>query len=144
MKREEIMRLEGRELDAAVHERVFGRRVEWAVPSAETTFPFDPDTRMRIPDYSNDIAAVWRVVGEMNRRGFMARIEVASNKAEQYDPATGVVKRMADGVAWVDVGFGRDDQEVHRNLYRFIDVPVPTAICRAALLVVCGEAGDDG
>lgn len=132
------MRLEGRELDAAVHERVFGRRAEWAVPSAEFTFPFDPDTRMRIPDYSTDIAAAWWVVQEMTRRGYVASIDVAFAKGEQFDPEKGAPRIVPEGVAWADVGFGRDEQQVHRNLHRFIDVPVPTAICRAALLAVCG------
>ena len=118
MTREEIMRLEGRELDAAVHERVFGRPVKWAAPSAEFTFPFDPDTRIRIPDYSADIAAAWQVI-----------------------------ERMWDLGWYVDMGHYEDEWEVafYNGLQRYEDCGWPPAavICRAALLAVCGEENRD-
>ena len=121
MNREEIMRLEGRELDAAVHECVFGRRVKWATPSAAFNFPFDPDTRMRIPHYSTDIAAAWQVVERMRERGLYFELGVAS--------------KAPYAKAWL---WNKD------NYWQAEGRTAPEAICRAALWAARAGAGDDG
>ena len=135
MTREEIMRLEGRELDAAVHERVFGRPVKWAAPSAAFTFPFDPDARIRIPDYSSDIAAAWQVVERMFERGFYPEISYDSDGTGCNDKAK------------VYAIFHTEDHycgwPCAANAVKDVPQRVPTAICRAALLAVRGEDDPD-
>lgn len=142
MTREEIMALQGRELDAAVHKRVFGRLVKWATPSATNNggelafkFPFDPDMRMRIPHYSADIAAAWQVVEWMFERGFYPEISYHSDGTGRHDKAK------------VDVIFHTEDHycgwPCAANGVKDAPQRVATALCRAALLAVAGEASED-
>jgi len=131
MTREEIMRLEGRELDAAVHERVFGRRVwwsEWESPDEPSfKFPLDPDMRIRIPHYSSDIAAAWQVVERM-RETYFPEIRFGHGIDDRPD-------------VWV-IFHTSDHHCGHPCQQNGVSAPpdqVPTAICRAALLAVMGE-----
>jgi hypothetical protein len=134
MTKDEIMKLEGRELDAAIAERLFGwkwlevessagglvrifRHPELFVygawgPKEEPINYYDT-----LPHYSTDIAAAWLVVEKMQEKrnclsltyGIFSGDFVFEWKAEF---------RMVpkDGIAWADTA--------------------PLAICRAALLAV--------
>jgi len=128
MTRDEIMRLEGRELDAAVHERVFGRRVKWATPGVPAfKFPFDPDARMRIPHYSTDIDAAWQVVERLIDAGYPVAI---STHPGCWDVRYTVHMRL--GLP------GNDETLEAADLCELC-----TVICRAALLA-WERAGDNG
>lgn len=120
MTREEIMRLEGRELDAAVVERVMGwESIRWVngIPVGEQPdIPFEHE--YVVPEYSTDIAEAWRVI-----------------------------ERIWDLGWYVDMGHYEDEWEVafYNGLQRYEDCGWPPAavICRAALLAVCGEENSD-
>ena len=122
MTREEIERLEGRELDAAVAEHVMGLSVSNGRVFShyeEDEFGEVSAVWVRVPRYCSDIAAAWQVI-----------------------------ERMWDLGWYVDMGHYEDEWEVafYNGLQRYEDCGWPPAavICRAALLAVCGEAGDDG
>ena len=122
MMREEIKRLEGRELDAAVAEHVMGWE-RYGPPGFEylgnprTDPETDPDWS-RVPRYSTDIAAAWQVVELMRERGWTMRLY-----EWQKGGSTACFFRH-NGRLEEHWASGRNPAE---------------AISRAALLAVCGE-----
>jgi len=129
MTREEIMRLEGRELDWLVHKRVFGYSTEWH--EAENPSQGSGLCTYCVPLYSSDIAAAWQVVERMAERGYDMEISAISVVAGHADEP------------YIELAFGRTRTDLVRNRYAYTG-PVPMAVCKAALLAVCGEAGGDG
>ncbi|MFO7325980.1 MAG: hypothetical protein DIU62_009710 [Pseudomonadota bacterium] len=108
----------GRKMDAAVHRYVFGRRVGRA-------------TGAEVPHYSTDMAAAWMVLERMFERGFYPEIRYYTAGTGRHDKAeVYVIFHVADHYC----GFPCADNAVE-------DKPryVARAICRAALLAVCGD-----
>lgn len=119
----------GRELDALIAERVMGYSVKW-LPTA-----LAPEGA---PHYANseegsgwlvcrlytlDMSATWRVVEEMGKRGFHARIQTPFIPGDEFH--AGFTPHGSSG--WN----GRPDFAASAD-------SAPLAICRAALLAVGG------
>jgi hypothetical protein len=104
----------GRELDALVAEKVMGWKVR------PDRYPVDAtgQSQFRVPEYSTDIAAAWRVVEQMRQVGWFVQI---------HDHTT----------SW-EVALGRPEW-VTSDLYQARVMPsassvtAPHAICLAAL-----------
>lgn len=118
MKREQIMAVEGRELDAAVAEHVMGwRDIKVRMfPGALCTLGGNPPGKSwpdMVPDYSTDIAAAWRVVERL--------------------PWPVALTNVVDG-EWECTVLCYDGGETHDNDETATARTAPEAICRAALL----------
>lgn len=124
MTRDQIMALEGRELDVAVEEHVMGIAVQ-GVPfiprDVEPTAVFGDEAAReynkvyptvavkRVPHHSTDIAAAWQVVEKLRGRGHW--VDIRDDKPSGWR-----------------VSFG-EEMTAHGNT-------APEAICKAALLAV--------
>jgi hypothetical protein len=137
----------GHELDLLVAERVMGwtwvetrvagtneRARVFAAPGATTDdgtwTRADVRRNRNAPNarYSTDIAAAWKVVGEMERRGFHARLKTP------FDPKSDKVA-VEHHAGFTPHGMtGWNGLPDHRG---FADT-MPLAICRAALAAVEG------
>jgi len=125
--REEIMRLEGRELDAAVAEHVMG----WTnvIYSDITAAPKGvrpdglPDA---VPHYSEDIAAAWQVVERLTAMGYQFELAFVP----RYEPEP-----------WLALFFVPPRRPAPAS--SAFAATAAEAICRAALLAVCGEENRD-
>lgn len=130
MTREQIEQLTGRELDAEVERRVFGRNaVMLSVHQTEegdevvrldadgdvpTWAVLERDTLHPLPRLSTDIGAAFEVVEEMRRRGWRFQLTELPDDWEAL--------------------FSKGTQDVIWN-----DTEVATSICKAALLARMGE-----
>ena len=118
--RKRVLRLEGRDLDAAVAEHVFGLRP--CIPTEEHDHPSGCYPIVDGPPrYSDDIATAWQVVEHLRDRfGYGLRLE--------YD--------WGDPHAWAHIG------PINGPGWDAFGEKPSVAICRAALLAVVGEGGD--
>jgi hypothetical protein len=129
----ETKELTGRELDAAVAEKVIGAtNVGWDdngyTNALVGELPYGFSTRnqgwlpgrQRIPHYSTDIAAAWEVVEKVADR-FWCRVETGGS-----GPWVTFGKRGYESITWEDS----------------LSPTVPEAICRAALRAV-REGGEE-
>lgn len=129
MTHDEIMALEGRKLDAAVAENVFGwtnvQITAFALaigkPNPQDTAPFDAYCPRVVPRYSTDIAAAWQVVEWMLRHGW--HLDLAS--------------LTANGQEWKARWEQGDVAHLHYGT-------APEAICKAALLAMHVQHGKNG
>lgn len=116
MTREEIMtEPAGRKMNAAIHEKVFGLKVNW-----QHGWPFTDEVGLlgyrSVPKYSEDIAAAWPVVEWLRERwGQISFYGAQAWRCNQYhyDPCHVGISGTGD--------------------------TLPVAICRAALLVAMEE-----
>lgn len=148
MTRDEILAMKpGREMDALVARTVLGLEPKWvasepwvstsgpsvldfycnfggAVYTADRDWLVDdywlPDCRRRLPDYSTDIAAAWKVVENILR------------ESEVY-VCSGVVVNGESG--W------RATVESELGLWEADAPTAPEAICKAALMAVMDDGG---
>jgi hypothetical protein len=125
MKVKDIEKLEGRQLDAAVAERVMGadkeKEIDLAMLDPSGVIDSFRDTIWAniLPHYSTDIAAAWRVVEKLREEGWQVVINVLDDGAE--------------------VAVTRHEMAGH--LYEFADT-APLAISRAALRAVAADEGE--
>lgn len=126
MNREEILAMEGRELNKAVGERIFGFEVKdfWAVEPK----PADYSYHMRVsphgeawdllPHYSEDISAAWRVVEYLSKQGFRFDLVIVPGARQRY----------YCNICPSKIGGGK------RQTGLVLGDSMPEAICKAALL----------
>lgn len=124
MTRDDVMRLSGRELDAAVAEHVMGWKrgdpkygdMPWYPPGIGR---YLGGGRLNLPKFSTDIAAAWEVVERL------AEFEI--NDIE----VTVEIRNVAEGWAcWIHSGC--------EEIAEAREETAPLAICRAALLAMVG------
>ncbi|HEY8417046.1 MAG TPA: hypothetical protein VIK93_03300, partial [Limnochordales bacterium] len=119
MTREEIMRLEGRELDAAVAERVFGHDVVWVIEDRAKLVRRLPDGQcVLVPQYHDNIAAAWQVVERMTMMGYQFELSFVQGAEYESAPWLAIFCKPPRRVGAVHTAFGSTATE---------------AICRAAL-----------
>lgn len=139
MTREEVMKLEGRALDIEIAIRIFGNEIRIEGDSERGFGAFvdmGAGLKVPLPRYSTSMTAAWDVVDRMFRRGYYPEIRYHTNGTGRHDKAkVDVIFHIADhycGSPCVDNTVTDDPRHVAR------------AICRAALLAVCGEGvGED-
>ena len=119
MTHEQIIELDGRELDAAVHEGVYGVPVHW-VGKALIGHEEPIAQGYMVPHYSRDMDWAWDVVLRMARLGYGMEMHVDMPAGEALPSA--------------EVSFGRTRTDLARNRCSADDVA--TAICRAALVAL--------
>jgi hypothetical protein len=110
----------GREMDAAVHQRVMKRGPVRMLIALDGTVTFDTDGFEVPPDYSTDIAAAWTVVEHFTAREY-GKVRVSTSYYHGYHAH----------ICWgpgVD-GEGSSPEGVYGGT-------APEAICRAALAAV--------
>ena len=125
MTREEIERLEGRELDYYVSRRVFGHTIPWH--EAE---PGKGLCACCFPQWSQDLNRSWMVARRMAERGYSLDVYELSLAGHHPDKPT------------CDLAFGRTRVELARN--RYTDSDLARAICRAALIALTNEGVERG
>ena len=119
MTRDEIMKLEGRELDAAIHSKVFGWREFPHYPHWQKPVMGGPGEvwYKGLPNYSENIADAWQVVGKMREKYPLVQVE--------------------DGVDGCACCVVLQDPPVIENWVVAAEADTPElAICRAVLMVV--------
>jgi len=133
MTKQEILNLEGRELDAAVAEHVMGwtrERTEknnWYEPESRLWKPVDSTTNL--PRYSSNIVAAWEVVERLHELGYNLAIYCQRKGAQDEGVEVHVGKGdYNDNVVWPPVH--------HANT-------APKAMCYAALLAVMEGDNND-
>ena len=125
MTREEIMRMEGHELDAAVAEYVMGLSVSNGRVFShyeEDEFGEVSAVWVRVPRYCSDIAAAWQVVERLTAMGCQFDLSFAPDYAPEPWLALFFVPPRGAG-----------------SVYSAYAKTATEAISRAALLAVCGE-----
>ena len=123
MTRDEIERLEGRELDYWVSRRVFGETQDWheehpGLGLCEGCFP----------RWSWFLDRAWQVAQRMAELGYGLDIFELSLPAGHPDKPT------------CSLAFGKDRVELGTN--RYTDSDIARAICRAALIALASEEAE--
>jgi len=123
--RDEILALEGRKLDAAVAEHVMGWAAVRYEPEMGIARGMPPGLRyvQNVPHYSADLTTAWEVVERLDGLGFAVAIRVTPTLRNMEQHQRVAVWR----IVW-----DREESAAACG-------DIPTAICRAALLAVCGE-----
>lgn len=122
--REEIMEMEGRELDVVVSQRVFGAEVRATV--GEIRYRRD-GIGATLPRYSTDISAAWEVVELLDKHGI---VRISNGDGDSRDCAF---------MPYIPAPYGE---------YSFASVSIeggsfPEAICRAALIATLDKTMED-
>ena len=112
----------GRELDALIAEHIFGKPPTRDKSGWDTCLYlyFDGECDGRC-FYSTNIASAWKIVEEMDRRGFLVTVR----------PGECVI----DGNISVEI-----NSQIWSPLAHWVEESTPLAICRAALKVVLTTA----
>lgn len=114
MTREEVLKLQWRQLDAAIEENIFGNKVKWVEDELTDLYPISGEYAYIVDHYSDDILAAWEVVEKLRESHLYVDIRTCVDFYEVW------ITLHEDGYQTETVSSSK----------------LPEAICKAALLAV--------